>query len=167
MRTGRTVTAIVGGAALALGLAGPALASGPTQDGGTVVATVTVGQSITLSGLSTAVNWGTVAAGTSATQTGAENITVSTDDPHGYSLQISPNSGGLGALDDSAITIVQPAGSYAPGSYTLQNGVPTVLGTDNGPTNGDNYVQNWTVNVPADAPTGVQSGNYGLYAFAN
>jgi len=165
MRVGR-ITAIIGGAALALGLsAGPALADNP---GGNVAASVTVGSSLTLTGLSPTVNWGTVAAGASATQTNAEVFDVSTNLVNGYNVEISPNSGGLGAIGDTAITIIQPSGSFAPGTYPfIENGVPITVGTDRGPTADDHYIENWQVDVPATAAPGTYTGNYGVYAFAN
>lgn len=97
--------------ALVAGVATPALAQGNP-----VTASVSVAQSVTITGLSPTINLGSAVPGTTATATAAQSYSVSTNDPNGYVLS-------LGACYNSACNSVQPPpGANPGGAFTDPSG---------------------------------------------
>lgn len=128
-----------------------------------VSATASIGETITLSGLSPNINFGQLAAGTPSIATGAENETVSTNDPGGYSLTVTPGANGLynGAtanIPNSAVTITETQGVATPGVAQAFSGAnPLTVDTEGGAIT-DTYKETWTLNAPATLPA--MPGNY-------
>jgi hypothetical protein len=132
-------------------LAAPAFAaSNPPV---TINVSATVSSAATISGL-TDVNFGTVAAGTTATQTGAESFTVSSNDANGYQLNTlagSASFSGPGTINDSNWTVTE-TGFNSGFSYNPSAGQATIGTTSAASV--DHYTENWSLAIPPTAPAG-------------
>lgn len=167
---GRRIAATVFVAALAmggLGLAVPAAlaCTGPncSSTGNTGVSvSATVGEYITLTGLSPTINFGQLVAGQPSTVNAAETYTIGTNDPSGYSVTLTPGgsaltNGGSGTIPNSALSIVETEGVAVPGEVIHLSGA-SVITLDSEGVMADTYQENWTLQAPSPLPA---AGSYG------
>ena len=148
---------------VALGIPAAFACTGTCSNGNTgVTASASVGEYITLTGLSPAINFGTLTAGVTSTVTGAEQETVATNDPAGYSLSVLPGSTGLmngpATIGNSNIQIQETQGVAVPSTkYTFSGANPLVVDTE-GAAISDTYNETWFLNAPS--PLTSAAGSY-------
>ena len=144
--------------ALLVGLGAPAFAAGSP-----VNVNATVGQSVTLTGVTTPVVFPAATPGQTATVTGAEAYQVSTNDSAGYTVTVTAglaafsDGGSGGTIPDNSWVITETTGNSGTGAGVAFN--PAVGGTVAGSTKSagtDSYTENWALNIPA----GQAAGNY-------
>jgi hypothetical protein len=144
------ITAVT--AALTGGLATAAFASGsPVQVSGTV------NQSVTLSGLTSSIAFPATNPGASNTATSAEAYSVTSNDPMGYQLTITP--GGFSMQDsaadnlpNNAISVAETTNGSGTGGGFQSNSALTVDTTNTSATK--NYTENWSWTIPGNQPAG-------------
>ena len=138
-------------AALSGGMATAAFASStPVQVSGTV------NQSVTLSGLTSSISFPAANPDTTATASGAESYNVSSNDPNGYTLSITP---GAFAMQDSAsdqapnnqISVTETGGTGTSG--TFQSSSPLTVDTTHSAAS-KNYAEDWNWAIPGNQPAG-------------
>jgi hypothetical protein len=144
-----------------------AFASGPSG-GGPVSVSATVPSSITLTGLSSSISFGSIIPGQANTATAAEAYQVSTNDQTGYTLTIQPGASSLtgigGSIPDSMLSVAETSGN-GHGGYFSGGGSVTV---DN-PNTAVNrsYSEDWTLNVPGNQAPGSYSESFQYLALGN
>jgi hypothetical protein len=167
------------GAIGAIGLAGGIVAmaggtafacSGTCSNGsGPVTATASVGETISLTGLTSTISFGSLTAGQTsyASADPAEMYTVTTNDPNGMSLSLTPSAaylsnGGSGAANE--ITNGNGSGSGT-GIYVQELGQnanaakqfngASAMAVDNETSSGTwNYSEEWSLVAPPTLPNG-------------
>ena len=150
--------------------AAPALASGPNSGGSAVGASVTVNESISINGLTGTVQFPATNPGGTASVQSAENYTVTTNDPLGYTLAISAGTGnaftdgGSATIPNANLSIGEnsgngtPVGSFSAATETLDT--KTAPGTFS-------YAENWALAIPAAQPAGAYSETFTYLATAS
>jgi len=148
----------------ATGAAAPALAAGgPVNVGATVNGPTST---ITLTGLAPAITFPAGNPGTTVSVPNAESYTVSTNDPLGMTLTITPGSAGFGALPNNQlavqemVTAPKPAVPFPGGTAPLQVDKELVAGTWN-------YGETWDFNIPPTAAPGALSETFTYLAVGN
>jgi hypothetical protein len=144
----------------------PALAAGSP-----VTVNATVAQTLTISGLTSTISFGTVTPGTPATVTGAESYTVSSNDPAGYSLTLTPPSGGItdtssDVIPNSDIYLMESVNGAAKNKLTFVASNPLTLYSKT-TSGGDTFAEDWTLTAPAVTPAGTYSGVFTYTATGN
>jgi hypothetical protein len=144
--------------------AAPALASGgPVNVGATVNGTTST---ISLTGLNPNITFPTGDPGTNVSVSRAEAYTVSTNDPLGMTLTITPGSAGFGALPNSVLNVQET--QTAAGLGGPFPGGTTPLQVDREPVPGTwGYTENWGFNIPAGATPGAYSEQFTYLAVGN
>ena len=163
MRIRTKVIGVIGAIALAGGIValagGPAFAcTGTCSNGNTgVTASASVAESISLSGLTSTVSFGALTAGQASTVDPAETYSVTTNDPNGFSLSITPAStafsdGLAGTIPNSDLDINENGAGWYPfsGSNPMVLDTETVAGTFN-------ESEGWSLNAPNPLP---EAGSY-------
>lgn len=144
--------------------AAPAMAcTGTCSNGNTgVTATANVGETISLTGLSPSVSFGTLTAGQQAVALNAEAETVSTNDPAGYTLSVIPGAAALlnggSSIPNSDLQIMMNSGVASPGTtFTFSGSNPLQTDSETGAIT-DTYSETWKLNAPNPLPSA--AGNY-------
>lgn len=143
----------------------PAMAACAPGTGDAVNACADVGSTLSISGLTSAIDFGNVIVGQPNTVTGAEAYNVTTNLPAGYVLTITGSDSGLERTDQSAdipqnnLSVAETG--YNAGTYTFNQNesVPLQVGTDTGASN-DNYVENWTLTPPYNTQPGTYTETF-------
>ena len=164
MKIRTKIASAVGAIALAGGIV--AMAGGPafactgqcSAPGNTAVtANASVAEYITLSGLTATVDFGTLTAGQASTVDPAEQETVATNDPSGFSLSITPAStafsdGLAGTIPNSDLDINENGAGWFPfsGSNPMTLATETTSGTYP-------FSEGWSLNAPNPLP---EAGSY-------
>jgi hypothetical protein len=156
----------------------PAFATCAPGTGDAVNACADVGETLTLSGLSNAVDFGTVTPTVTDTVTGAEAYSVSSNDPNGYALSVTPATdpcGGEGFYSGDAHCL--PLYGHMAITETGTSG--TSIGVDDWPSTNVNdgpqaidtqtasgtfsYSEDWALTVPATEDAGEYNESF-VYA---
>jgi hypothetical protein len=153
-------------AALTVALGGPALAAGTP-----VSVSATVGQSITLTGLSTSVAFPTTVPGQTASITGAESYSVGTNDQAGYTLTETAGTnafmdGGSATIPTSPNWVVAVTGPGVTISFSPTT-TPKTVTAPAAATSGDAYTENWSLAIPAGQPAGAYTDSLVYLAIGN
>jgi hypothetical protein len=158
----RVIIAAVVALAGATAAAAPALAAGgPVTVGGTVNGSTFT---ISLTGLNPAINFPSGNPGTNVTVPNAESYQVSTNDPAGMLLTITPGAS-FGPLGNNVLLVQE--------MQTAANPMAVPFGTtpfqvDKEPMAGTwNYAENWSFSIPANAPPGNYSEQFTYLAVGN
>jgi hypothetical protein len=152
------ILAMVAGAGGGLLAAAPAMAACTPGTGDTVNACASVSNQLTLTGLTNAIDFGNVLIGPN-TVTGAENYSVITNNPSGYTLTITGSDHGLCTADEDTCVpnnnITVDETGYNAGDYTFPAAeeTPLQVGSDVGGGT-DSYSENWVLNLPVTTPPG-------------
>lgn len=166
-------------AAGALSLAAVAGVSTTSWADSPVTATATVAQATSLTGVNPVVTFPSTVPGGTATVTGAETYTVSTNDNSGYSLSVLAD--GTCSANRS---FCDGAGDKIPlhGDFTITEtgahpGAVDLGGTGAGSTGdiaqttgmaaGDNYSENWALTIPSGQPAGNYTETFTYAAVGN
>jgi hypothetical protein len=135
----------------------PAMAACTPGSGDAVNACATVPSVLSITGLTGAINFGTVNPAQPNTVTGAEAYTVVTNQPTGYVATITGSDSGLsdGTQNIGNQTITVTETGYNAGSYTFSSdeSAPLQVGADTGASN-DAYAENWTWTPPYNTEPG-------------
>lgn len=150
----------IGGAIFA---AVPAMAACTPGTGDAVNECASVSSELTLTGLTSAIDFGNVQIGQTNAVTGAEAYSVTTNNPDGYTLTITPADDGLETADQNAlipntdISVIET--DTNPGTYTFSSTNTVQVGADSNPGT-DSYAENWSVKVPASQAPGDYSQTF-------
>lgn len=148
--------------AVGIGLLGFAGAAPAFADGNPVGvnATATVSQSIVISGLTTAVDFGSINPGSTSTATGAEHFSVLSNDAAGYMLTETATkpaftSSGAATIPDSSWSVTETGTG---GHGTVINPTTTPSTVFQAATPGTtSFQEDWSLNVPATQQAGLYS----------
>lgn len=137
--------------ALVFGLATPAFASGPTNvKSGDIAATVTVQDTISMTGVGNSVPFGSGSPGDTLDVPGAITPVITVLHHGGATLNAEPENGGfkddsgLDTIDDSAVTVNGKALGHAPVALEV---VPTNTTAKSDP-------EDWSLTIPTDPEPG-------------
>jgi hypothetical protein len=144
--------------------------TGPSSNG-SVSATATVNQVVSLTGLSGTITFPATNPGSTATADAAEAYTTATNDPAGYTLTLTAGGSALTAAGGASIPntnlTVTETGAY-PGSQTFgsASGAALTLAHTAAPST-DSYSENWALAIPGSAVASTYSESFVYLVLGN